>query len=730
MATLVLGAIGTLIGGPIGGSIGALLGRSLDTRIFGGGAREGPRLTELKLTSSSYGAPIPRHFGRMRVPGQIIWATDLVEHKEKQGGSKGSPSVTSYSYTASFAVALSSRPLLSVGRIWADGKLLRGEAGDLKVGGTFRFYSGQGDQSPDPLIASAEGAGQCPAYRGLGYIVFEDLQLSEYGNRIPSLSFEVVADQGALTLSDLLDQVVSDTSAMVDLPGLAGLSIDGPLVDALGSLDPFYPIDADACDNLLTFSPDRRDLPAVALPIAATSSNSDDFGGNQGFARRRGGEPEAPIAVLRYYDLDRDYQPGAQRASGRPGSGQPRTIELPASLAAVSARGLVERAAKRANWARQTLSWRVSQLDPQVRPGTTVTVPGHPGLWRIKAWEWRDSGVDLTLVRMSPQAATDHAASDPGRTNPPPDLTLGSTSLAACELPWDGNNGTVQPLILAMASSDSAAWPGASLYVDTGDGALLPLGPTGRNRAIIGTAVNALPQASPLLFDRHNRVKVDLDGDDLLLTTATLRQLAMGANRALLGNELIQFANAEPLGAGQWRLSGLLRGRGGTEAAAAGHQIGEPFMLLDGSGIALDPAMVGTIPQAEIAAIGLGDGTPVTAQIIQRGIAFRPPSPVHARWQTLAAGTQRLSWTRRARGGWHWLDGVDAPLNEQFEAYQVTFGLPDNPYARWELAAPALNVASSELSALITAVPQGRFAIRQRGDRALSDELTIAPPQL
>ena len=85
MATLVLGAIGTLIGGPIGGSIGALLGRSVDTRLFGGGRREGPRLTELRLSTSSYGTPIPRHFGRMRVAGQIIWATDLVERRDSQG---------------------------------------------------------------------------------------------------------------------------------------------------------------------------------------------------------------------------------------------------------------------------------------------------------------------------------------------------------------------------------------------------------------------------------------------------------------------------------------------------------------------------------------------------------------------------------------------------------------------------------------------------------------------
>jgi len=115
MATLIFTALGTIIGGPIGGVIGALAGRQIDSAIFGGGGggREGPRLKELSVTTSSYGTPIARHHGRMRVAGSIIWSTDLIEHKDTQGGGKGRPSVTTYTYSASFAVALASRPLKS-----------------------------------------------------------------------------------------------------------------------------------------------------------------------------------------------------------------------------------------------------------------------------------------------------------------------------------------------------------------------------------------------------------------------------------------------------------------------------------------------------------------------------------------------------------------------------------------------------------------------------------------
>lgn len=724
MATLVFTALGTLIGGPLGGAIGALAGRQVDAMIFGGGTREGPRLTELSVTTSSYGMPMPRHFGTMRVAGQIVWATDLIEHTDRHGNGKGKPSTTEYSYTASFAVALSSRPITGIGRIWADGKLLRGAAGDLKAGGSFRFYRGEGDQPVDPLLAAAESAGHCPAYRGLAYAVFEDLQLGDFGNRIPALTFEVVADSGPLSIAALLDGVVADCDAQVVLDGVTGLSSEGAVGELLAALDPLFPVDCDACDALLAIRPDRHQAGAIPLPEAATSTNRDDFGGNAGFARKRAPETEQPVAVLRYYDVERDYQPGAQRAAGKPLPGQPRTLELPAALTAQAARKLVDAAAKRAQWARQTVAWRVTQLDPQVRPGATVTLPGHPGKWRVREWEWREHGVDLTLVRLSPAFAS-LAPGDPGRAQPPPDQPLAQTALVACELPWDGNPSSPVPTILAATSSPSVGWGGAALYVDQGDGALVPLGPSGRGRAALGAAVTALPTASPLLFDRHGSVTVALAGADLALVNATMRQLAMGANRALLGTEIIQFAAAEPLGGSHWRLAGLWRGRGGTEGAVSAHQPGEPFLLLDGSGTVLDPEAVGQVPGTLIAAIGLGDAAAVTAPIALRGIGLRPPAPVHGHCRTLANGDRQLSWVRRSRGAWLWQDGVDTPLNEQIESYEVSFGPVLAPLARWETPGPALTLSGAQLATLIATAPSGPFAVRQRGDRALSEPLIV-----
>ena len=115
MATLVLTAVGTAIGGPIGGAIGAIIGQQFDQNIlFKPQGREGPRLQELAVQTSSYGSQIPRIFGRMRVAGTVVWATDLKETRNREGGGKGQPSTTIYSYSACFAVALSSRRIQGI----------------------------------------------------------------------------------------------------------------------------------------------------------------------------------------------------------------------------------------------------------------------------------------------------------------------------------------------------------------------------------------------------------------------------------------------------------------------------------------------------------------------------------------------------------------------------------------------------------------------------------------
>jgi hypothetical protein len=147
MATLILGAagaaLGSVFGGPgamLGRAAGALAGSVLDGMLFGERRKaEGPRLAELRVQGSSEGAVIPRLYGRARLSGQIIWATQFEEVKDtEEVGGKGGPrgSLTEYSYFANFAVALCEGRIARIGRIWADGHPLD------QAAYTFRVYKG------------------------------------------------------------------------------------------------------------------------------------------------------------------------------------------------------------------------------------------------------------------------------------------------------------------------------------------------------------------------------------------------------------------------------------------------------------------------------------------------------------------------------------------------------------------------------------------------------------
>ena len=224
MATLVLQMAGSAVGGMIGGPVGAIIGRAagalmgnvIDGALLGQSPKtreiEGPRLNDLTIQSSSEGAFVPRVYGRVRLAGQVIWATRFEEEistTTSKSGAKGGKKkqktrVTEYHYYANLAIGLCEGPISRVGRVWADGKPV-----DLS-GITMRVYRGTDDQLPDSLIEAKEGAGNSPAYRGLAYVVFDRLPVGPYGNRIPQFSFEVF---------NALDDLEGDIRGVDIIPG-------------------------------------------------------------------------------------------------------------------------------------------------------------------------------------------------------------------------------------------------------------------------------------------------------------------------------------------------------------------------------------------------------------------------------------------------------------------------------------------------------------------------------
>lgn len=67
---------------------------------------------------------------------------------------------------------------------------------------TMRIYNGTETQLQDSALEALVGVGNQAAYRGLVYIVFQDFDLSKYGNRIPGLEVEILqGNAGGVTIT-------------------------------------------------------------------------------------------------------------------------------------------------------------------------------------------------------------------------------------------------------------------------------------------------------------------------------------------------------------------------------------------------------------------------------------------------------------------------------------------------------------------------------------------------
>lgn len=703
MATLVLSAAGGAVGGPIGSMIGSLVGQYIDRELlFKPKGREGPRLAELKVQTSSYGTPLPKLFGTLRVAGSVIWATDLVEHRHREGG-KGRPTTTSYSYTASFAVALSARPVLSVGRIWADGKLLRGAAGDWKAKTGFRLHTGGEDQAADPLIASAEGIGLAPAHRGIAYAVFEDLELADYGNRIPSLSFEVVADPGAVGAEAIVEAVSGgrvaggDTLAPIDgfsAYGGSQRAVIEPLAEAVGA----WPLLGNRVALLSG--------PGETVEIADIGTGAG-LPGDRSIATA----DRAPRRMtLSYYDPARDYQAGVQIAV-RPGAGhRDAAIELPAALPAGAAKQLAEAALARADHQRERRMVLAGWSAVTLVPGARVRIEGEPGQWCVAEWSLEAMAVRLELVRIA--SAPLPASATPGRVLPAPDAVAGTTILHAFELPHLGEGALAAPRLSIAACGTGAGWRRAALAISTDGGIRWEPAGTTAAPAIAGTVEDPGGPADPAIVDRRNAIVVVLAHSGMTLADADDAGLDAGLNLALIGGELVQFGEAEPLGANRWRLSRLWRGRRGTEAAAGTAVAGDRFVLIEAAALAAHDGVAGIGTAVSILGTAPADGEGVEAETRLTGASVLPPAPVHLRAET-ASGAVLLRWTRRSRTGWRWQDGVEVPLGEEAERYRVRIV----PAAGAELvemvAAPELPLPAGLPAPVL-------IEVRQAGDHGLS----------
>lgn len=160
------------------------------------------------------------------------------------------------------------------------------------------------------------------------------------------------------------------------------------------------------------------------------------------------------------------------------------------------------------------------------------------------------------------------------------------------------------------------------------------------------------------------------------------QEVLNGANIAALRDpdggdcELIQFASADLVGTGQYRIGGLLRGQAGTDAAIPEvWPAGTEIILIDGAVQQIElPASARGLPRhfrLGPAARAYDDSSYCHYVETFAGVGLRPYRPGHLRARRLADLSVAVTWVRRTRiDGDSWL-GLDVPLGEEVESYVV-----------------------------------------------------------
>ncbi|WP_338505003.1 phage tail protein [Sphingomonas kaistensis] len=696
MATLVLSAAGAAIGGPVGGLVGSFVGRQFD-RSFGAGS--GTRLSDLRAPSSQYGDPIPRVLRQMRVAGVVLWASEPV------ATALVSKSVSEQASSVSFAYGLSSGFVEDVGRIWADGRLIRDGEGRQDVSFTLRLNHGDEDQLSDPLIASLLGEENTPAFRGIAYLVFENFDLSSFGNRLPLITVEVLANGDPIIADDIVRSELDLAGVTNDRPHkLDGFALTGD--NGAVALQPLF----DALKPALSYDGRKWGIGAASSQHvidshfwALESDRQSHF--------RMDGQCEVPTKVsVRYFDPAIDYLAG-EKSARQPGVERLRRIELPAAMSGERAKALafeqLQQVAQesKAYWLTLPLSYAAIQVGDHVGSGSSRDF--------VVCEKTLNAGQLRLRLRPTNELNTPNVVDVEAPTKTPM-LQREDLTIALVELPNPSLSNDLE--IAILVSGGHKPFRALPVVINSAGTEVETI--SARVAAPLGRLRRPLPSASGSLLDLQNIIEVEFDQDPEL-TSCTDEAMFAGANLICVDGEFMQFAIAKPMGAAKYELSRLVRRRFDSGRDAP-HDAGSSAILLDPASLAtfkVPREVVGTVFTARVSG---PDNAAAEATLPVAGTAARPWAPAHLNVRETAGGLE-LSWVRRCRDGGAWLDNVDAPLGSSREAYRVT--LRDGLGMTIEAHSDSPHSVISSIMLDQMAPRPWRLEVRQIGDFAAGNPL-------
>lgn len=389
---------------------------------------------------------------------------------------------------------------------------------------------------------------------------------------------------------------------------------------------------------------------------------------------------ELPAQVaLKYANLNNDYQVETAYSDRLLTGATGVSIEelplafTPTAAARIADTRLMDAVASRIKVGPVQLDRRYAQLEPT----DIITLVDFDGsTYRARITKVTDSGItrrfDLEFdeaVVLASEAVGDNTAT--GQTEV---VIAGGTEYLVLDTPILRDADNDAGMYGVAGRELGRTWPGAVLFQGIADTGYQQVA-TFTSGAILGEAVTALADwTGGALFDEVNTVTVSVNGELQSYTRDML--LAGTAPHYVVGQELILARDATLIVPGTYRLSGLLRGRRGTEWATDTHAAGEPFARMAEAGVRrvpIESGALGTTYDYRCPRLGAAASSSELQSVTPMGVGLRPFAPVNLRAAREADGDWHLTWDRRSRLATRFTGpaGINVPLGEASEAYEV-----------------------------------------------------------
>lgn len=485
-------------------------------------------------------------------------------------------------------------------------------------------------------------------------------------------------------LPTYLSEVVTDlhldaglTEDQLDVSALEDIVVDGYQIarqtsvrSAIDALRPVYFFDAVESGTLVKYVL-RGGASVATIPDEDLGARLSTDSPGDPLTTMRKMENELPSAVnVKFILAATNYEPDTKYQRRLIGaSGEQASLELPMVLTEQKAQEVSDVNTFGPWMERLSYEFNLPRKYAYLEPTDPIVVKGF--------------GMRLTKITDTPHGirrceavAVDNLTYTPDSTTtvtPPIDETISAparTSVAMMDISLvrDEDSGAG---FYAAVCGDGTPWSNATLYKSADAGATYTASTTLSTAATMGFATNAMGAFTQNVFDETNFVNVQLQNGTL--SSATELAVLNGANVCALNNEIFQFKTATLEADGTYTLSGLLRGRRGTEWATA-HYAGERFVLLTASTVARVPGSTAEIGLARAWKAVTGGATlasTISQGFTNTGAALECYAPVLIGGGRNAAGDITINWVRRTRAGGEWRDNVDVPLGEASELYTV-----------------------------------------------------------